>query len=138
MPLVSGLPPEAAPLYEELRSLAQYHSGRIDYFFYNVGTAVALLSSGAATVVTTVRPVVGASLSAVATFFFAMTRILQFGRRWTTELARQGIYAKMIYDLNSAAHLNAEAQLARVAQIYERMGVERLNDGKIAGTGGGD
>jgi hypothetical protein len=137
MPLVDGLPPEAAALYEELRALARYHSGRIDFFFYNVGTGLALLSSGAATVLATVRPIIGASLSAVATFFFAMTRILQFGHRWRTELARQGSYAKMIYDLNSAAHLDADVQLRRVTEVYERMGTERLNDGRIAGTDGG-
>jgi hypothetical protein len=135
MPLADGLPPRAAPLYGELASLVQAHGGRVDFVMYNVGTVVALLSSGAAAVVATTAPLIGAVLSGLAAFLIATTRILKFGSRWSRQLHNRGAYAALIYDLNAVAYLGEDKQNERIDEIYTRMAEIRRDGGSIPGVG---
>lgn len=134
MPLVDGLPPEAGPLHEELTRRVQSHSGDIDSGMYNGGTIISLLASGAAGVVATIEPVVASVLAALAAFFIAATRILDFGGRWRWHLQRRARYAGMVYRLNAASLLTPEQQRSVISDIYVELSQERSMDGLLPGS----
>ena len=134
MPLVPGLPKEAEPLYEELTRRVRAHSGDIDSGMYNGGTIVSLLASGAAGVVATLQPIAASVLAALAAFFIAATRILDFGGRWRWHLQRRARYAGMIYRLNSSSLESTEDQRLTIRQMYDELSRERSNDGLLPGA----
>jgi hypothetical protein len=133
MPLATNLPERATPLYEELSRRVEWHSGGIDFLMYNVGTVVALFSSGAAAVVATQVPLLGSALAAFSAFLIAVTRILKFGSRWGAQLSRRAGYAAMIYDLNAVAYLDEALQNKRIDEIYVRLAATRRQDGDVPG-----
>ncbi len=78
--------------------------------------------------------IIAAILSAVATFFVAITKILQFGSRWAWSIERESRYSALIYELNGAAlEPSEEDQLKIVADIYAKMKEERLRDKLLPG-----
>jgi hypothetical protein len=129
MPLNDGMAEEAKPLHTELSRLLWASRGTIDSFIHNWGTGIALAASGAATVVAAVRPVIAASLAALATFAIGLGRSLQFGKRWAWGLHRQNAYHALIYELNGASLLERDAQLKKITEIYGRMAEERVRGG---------
>jgi hypothetical protein len=139
MPLADVLKPQAEPLYNELQDRYRASRPGVDFFFYNVGTGIALFTAGAATVMATVEPLSAAILSSISAFFIAMTRLLNFGARWTRQLDRQARYAAMIYDLNSIPLREPDATKwsPLILNVWERMTEERLRDGQVPGTDSG-
>jgi hypothetical protein len=131
----SNLSPAANEVYDELLRQYTRHSGFVDSFMYNGGTLIALLASGAAGVIATVHPFVASCLSALAAFFIAATRILNFGGRWRWHLQRQSRYASMIYRLNAAAVPSDERLRDPLLHTYEAMSSERRHDGMLPGSG---
>lgn len=134
MPPAAGLSAGARTLYDELERRYRNHAGGIDSFMYNGGTILALISSGAAGVLATVHPFVAAILSGTASFFIAVTRILNFGGRWRWHLQRRARYANMIYELNSSTAGSAEDGHL-VLKVYRALMEERTNDGFVPGSG---
>jgi hypothetical protein len=135
MPLVDALKPQAVALHTELRNRYLSSSGGIDFFFYNWGTGIALAATGAAGVFAAARlPIWAASASAVSAFFIAMTRMLGFGKRWTWNLGRRAIYARMIYELNALELVDEAARPAAIAELYARLGEERQQDAHVPGV----
>lgn len=71
----------------------------LDSLFYNGGTAVVLLATTLATVWTSARwPWLPKALTAFATFWVALDRGLNFGRRWRFHLEMKNGY-RMIEDM---------------------------------------
>ena len=121
MPLVEGLPVEAGPLHEELTRRVKAHSGDIDSSMYNGGTLISLFASGAAGVVATLEPVVASVLAALAAFFIAATRLLDFGGRWRWHLNRRARYAGMIYRLNASSLQPVDEQRSTIQEALRRV-----------------
>ncbi len=135
MPLAQELRPEAQGLYDELVKLYRSCNGGVDFFFYNVGTGISLAASGAAAVMAGAKHTIwAAGLSAVAAFFIAMTRILQFDARWTFGLERRARYAVLIYRLNALAPKPVADRADGIDQLYEEMGAERRRDSELPGV----
>lgn len=128
--------PGAESLHTELCRLVEGSRSGIDFFFYNVGTGIALASSGAATVMAVFeKPSVAAILSAIATFFIAITKILKFGSRWAWSLERISRYSVLIYQLNGAATLASNEDREKVvAEVYKKLEDERLRDNLLPGV----
>lgn len=135
MPLVDGLPPQAAPLHTELVDLVKNHSASADSFFYNGGTVIALLATGAATVLASTRPLLAAICSGSAAFVIAVSRALNFGGRWRWHLQRQNAYRRLIYHLNEVTLLPPEQQTAELRGIYDALIREKGFDDRIPGSG---
>jgi hypothetical protein len=135
MQLVEGLPDEARPLHSELVQLVKDHRPTADSFFYNGGTAVSLLATGAATVLASTEPLLAAACSGLAAFVIAISRALNFGGRWRWHLERQNEYCRLIYRLNQVALLEPESQKSAVGALYDRMIAERALDAGIPGSG---
>lgn len=135
MPLVDGLPPQAAPLHAELVTLVQNHSPSADSFFYNGGTVIALLATGSATVLASTRPLLAAICSGSAAFVIAVSRALNFGGRWRWHLQRQNAYHRLTYRLNEVTLLAPDHQMAELRRIYEELIREKALDDQIPGSG---
>ena len=138
MPLDDRLVPKAVPLYTELTRLIVASRSGVDYFFYNVGTGIALAASGAATVLSALQLSVWAtSTAAIATFFIAISQNLGFRKRWIWGLERAIRYSCMIYRLNALVYLTNEPEIDQaILSIYDGMREERARDSDIPAGGG--
>lgn len=138
MPLTAelGSDPSAHELHAELCKLYRASLGHIDFFFYNVGTGISLAATGAAGVLAGSVPLLAASLSAVAAFFIAMSRMLDFGRRWAWNRERRSRYAGLIYELNRVplAHPDPADWRVAIARLSHEMQVERDQDKLLPGV----
>lgn len=137
MPPPVDSPDEAAiAIHDEIGRIARIHRGFFDSMVYNVGTIVALLFTGAATVLATMdtRFPWASVFSAVAAFVIAAQRSLDFGGRWRWHLQRRTEYWALGYRLNAVtlnpdAHKRTEGYIAILKELEEQAAFEAFVPG---------
>lgn len=104
MPLAASLHDDghAVDLYNELRRLMRIHNGVTDFVWHNVGTGIALATSGAAAILAQRHSFVASVLAAASAFIVALTRTLSFVQRWAWHAATREKCVGLIYELNRA------------------------------------
>jgi hypothetical protein len=119
------------------------HSKRcfLDSFFYNGGTVAVLLATTAATVLPDNLGnwfLIPKALTAFATFWVALERILNFGARWRFHLGMKNAY-KVVEDMiDYSEHLPENKREEYIQSIWQELMILRrretgipIGDGKL-------
>ena len=135
MPVVVDAADTPDALAAEIRRRVAAHHPGGDSFFYNGTTIVALLLTGAATVLANVDATLASICSALAAFAIALSRTLNFGGRWRWHLQRQGHYSALAYQLNAISLLPEAERPEAYRALYTELGRQRLLDAAVPGSG---
>jgi hypothetical protein len=114
----------------------QSHKPKRDSFFHNGGTILALLATGAATLIPTSHAVWAKIAAAIATFVIALARALDFGGRWRWHIEMRNAYQALIDRADELTALPDAERLDATKKIYDKLEKLRQQENGIPGAGG--
>jgi hypothetical protein len=128
-------PAELGKLRDQLAAAMKAHSPRTDSFFHNGGTALALATTTAATIIPSDAWLWPKIAAGAATFIVALARALDFGSRWRFHIDMRANYAALLDRVDEVSVLPASEQLAATKRIYDNLEKLRLREGAMPGAG---